>query len=622
MLKEDIRQNLVLMVFAGLMYEVLTPATMIFVIGGILAVSFGIKTSKLVRNLLALGVFASYWISYGKIIDPEVGLNFLTSIIVLKILEKDSDRDRYMIFFGLLLLISAGSLFEKTLTYVLFFGVSFMILIRDFYSFLGQKWRLKDLGKAVIWVLPLTFFMFFSVPRLLNPIPLQGGQTGPGEIGYTPDVNISQIESLEGNNSPAFQVLTNRPLNQEALYWRGNTLISNDGWNWNLASIERGEPRRINAFDVHAGELKQTFRLYKRSDYFFALDAPVALSFGKDIFELPQMKTMTQRRWQWIPRYEVISRAERPSETLEHMGQYLSLPLPRKTKSWIQDNFKGADIKELGRNIQRYFYDKGFSYSLSPGKSSSFEEFMQTKKVGLCSHYASAVAIILRANGIPTRLVSGFMGGTYNQFADFYLVTQNDAHVWVEAFENNRWQRLDPTEWIAPDRVKLGGDAFMQSVRNGVYQKNRYVRMPRIFQDMKQWFGQWDFLFYTWLEQVDYYTQDAWLSRYKFKRQWLFSIIPIMLVVFMGLYSWYLYYLKKKEKESDYQVLWREFYQKMHKRGLTLSTTSLIEAEITIRNSQMKDKEKVLGIWPDLIKETFAGPQGPSSELRKRIRNL
>ncbi len=63
-----------------------------------------------------LGIFASYWLIYGKVIDPEVGLNFLTSVIVLKMLEKESRRDQYMIFFGLILLLSTGALFEKNLT--------------------------------------------------------------------------------------------------------------------------------------------------------------------------------------------------------------------------------------------------------------------------------------------------------------------------------------------------------------------------------------------------------------------------------------------------------------------------------------------------------------------------
>jgi len=109
MLKEDYKQTFVLIVFSFLLMEVLTGATLLFVLVGALIVFFQIRTSKIIRNALAMGVFASYWLKYGKVIDPEIGLNFLTSIIVLKILERETIRDRYMIFFGLLLLISSGS---------------------------------------------------------------------------------------------------------------------------------------------------------------------------------------------------------------------------------------------------------------------------------------------------------------------------------------------------------------------------------------------------------------------------------------------------------------------------------------------------------------------------------
>src|SRR5690606_22539112 len=153
------------------------------------------------------------------------------------------------------------------------------------------------------------------------------------------------------------------------------------------------------------------------------------------------------------------------------------------------------------------------SYSLSPGRSQSFSEFME-RKVGLCSHYASAVALILRAKGIPSRLVSGHMGGSYNRFADFYLVSQNDAHVWVEAQSDGKWLRLDPTEWIAPERVRLGGDAFIESVQEGSFITGRLLRGPRFIQDLRMWFGQWDFLFYQWLEDMDYHSQEAFLLKF------------------------------------------------------------------------------------------------------------
>ena len=613
-------QNIVLLVFTFLMFEVMTPATMIFVVAGIVLVFLHIKTNKLVRNILALGIFASYWITYGKIIDPEVGLNFLTSIIVLKIMERETIRDRYMIFFGLVLLISAGSLFERTITYVIFFTTSFLLLIRDFYGDLGQKARLRDLGISMVWVLPLTFLLFFLVPRMLNPIPFQQGGRNEGEVGYTPDVRVSEVESLASNTNPVFQVLTSRRLKQDELYWRGNTLSYTDGWNWNVMVQDRSDPIRVKDLSVHPNDIKQNFRLFNRSDYFFGLDIPHSVSFNGNNYELGPLKTLNQGRWQWNARYEVISSPEAISNH-EDLQKYLAVNLPRKTKNWIQDTFKGQTLSELHKELRDYFYRQGFAYSLSPGRSASFEEFMQTKKIGLCSHYSSALAIILRTKNIPARLVSGFMGGSYNQYADFYLISQNDAHVWVEVFDQGTWKRVDPTEWIAPDRVQLGGEAFMEGVQNGIFQKTNLTGRLSYLQDLKKWFAQWDYMFYTWLEEMDYYTQEAWLTRFKFKREWLFSVIPMMMVIFMGIYTAFLAYRRRRENPSLHQDTWNLFYQKMGKLGVKISVHSVEDSETILRKSEYPKKDQVLGIWRELVQGSF-GHKKDLKEVFEKIKRL
>lgn len=617
MLKYATPQLVVLIGFAFLLREVLTVPTLIFTLVGVILVLINARTSKLIRNLLALAVFASYWVTYGKIIDPEVGLNFLTSIIVLKILEKESLRDRYMIFFGLLLLISAGSLFERTLTYVFFFAVSFIFLIRDFYRELGQRWKLKDLTLAIIWVLPLTFILFFFVPRLLNPIPFQQNTMGPGEVGYTPDVNISEIESLEGNQSPVFQVSVSKRLDQKDLYWRGNTLSYNDGWNWREMLQDKESPTILLGHTPDSEEIKQSFRLSIRSEYFFALDYPAVVSYGRDHFAFGNLThTLPQSRWSWIQRYDVFSKknVESPESVSKN---YLQVPLPRTLRQKLDQEIKGQTLSEVTLSLQNFILKEKFSYSLSPGRSVSLSDFMQ-KKIGLCSHYASMTALILRIKGIPSRLVSGFMGGSFNEFADFYAITQNDAHVWVEAFSDGKWQRLDPTEWIAPERVQLGGEAFMQNVKEGTFQRASQFQIPKFFRDIKMWFGQWDFKFYQWLEQMDYHTQDAIFAKFKFKREWLFSIIPIIMLTFMLFYMWYLSSRKRLDETSMHQELWDLFFRKLEKRKIPVSRTSFIETEKEIK--KLSDA-KIVEIWNDLTKASF-GNASISPNLKKKIKSI
>lgn len=617
MLKEDWKQNLVLVGFCFLLREFLTFSTLGFVVLGLILVFINKRPNKFLRNLLAVGVFASYWIKYGKIIDPEIGVNFLTSIITLKILEKETVRDRYMIFFGLLLLISAGSLFERSLTYVFFFGISFLILLNDFYSYLNLKWRLKDLIVALLWVFPLTFILFFMVPRILNPIPFQQGTLAPGEIGYTPDVMISEIESLEPNNSPVFHVVTSRRLKEGELYWRANTLSYSDGWNWKENIQDKAPGTEQLGVSQNPNLIKQTFRMYARPEYFFALNYPGVVAFNREILKLNEsMRTLPQRRWDWMQRYEAYSD---PLQVLRDPGtqhHYLQVAMSRKEKARISEMFPGTSLEEVSRSIRAHFQKEKFSYSLSPGKSATFNEFMD-KKIGFCSHYSSAVALILRIKKIPARLVSGFMGGTYNKFADFYLINQNDAHVWVEAFDQGQWKKLDPTEWIAPDRVRLGGEAFVESVSGNIFTGRSFLRLPDFLSELKLWFGQWDFIFYQWLEQMDYHSQEAFFAKLKFKRQWLFSVIPLVMVFFMLIYTWYLATRKSVEKNSPHQDLWKLYLEKMKSRGFELTPVSVNEVKSVIQN----DVDAV-SVFDDLVAMSFAGKKYSEKELKKRIKNL
>lgn len=618
MLKTDWKQNFIVLIFSLLLFDVLTSTTLTFVAFGIMTVIIGLRPNKIIRNIVALAVFGSYWVTYGKIIDPEIGLNFLTSIIVLKILERESERDRYMIFFGLLLLISAGTLFEKTLTYVFFFSLSFLILIQDFYSFLGQPFKLKDFFVTLLWVLPLTIFLFFFVPRLMNPIPFNQNTLVPGEIGYTPDVNISEVGSLQSNNTPVFQVMVSERLKISELYWRGNTLSFNDGWNWKLMPHDKDVPG-FSFGVIEKDYIVQKIRLFTTPEYFFALDLPGYISFGEQYFKLKgDKRTHPQQRFEWVQKYKAYSQTGDSSSFQDNTRRYLQISLSKAEKNKIQKDFSGKNLNEVTYSIKDYFRKNQFSYSLSPGQITGISQFLENK-TGFCSHFASAAAIILRVKGIPTRLISGYMGGNYNSFGDFYLISQNDAHVWVEALENGKWVKLDPTEWIAPDRVQLGGEAFVESVAQRSGATSGLFRLPGFLNVMRQWFQQWDFFFYNWLEQMDYYGQEAWLEKINFKREWLFSAIPLILVFFMLIYTWFLSRKKSQDGKSEYQELWRIFFKRMKKKGFVLSEVNISSTGELIKNSP---DENLKLVWKELVSVSFEGQSKSIKDLKARIRKI
>ncbi|MBA2403972.1 MAG: DUF3488 domain-containing protein, partial [Bdellovibrionales bacterium] len=434
-IRSEIKEAIILLVFVGLMIDTLTSVTIGMIFMGSIMVWFKKRPGPRLRNIITLGLFAAYWLTYGKVIDPEVGMNFLTSIVMLKLLEKETERDRYMIFFGIILLISAGSLFQRSISYVLFFGLSFFILIQDFYRSLKLHARVMDVLQALIWVLPFTAFLFFFVPRMINPFQLEKGGPKEGEVGYTPDVNISQIESLSGNDTPVFQASVEAPIPYNNLYWRGNTLTFSDGWNWPMMPQDRIQLSFTPMVDKDRPMpgIRQKIRVFAQQEFFFGHDRPSQYIIPKGVAELNSVRTLSQNRWQPSFRYQVVSQDS--AITYPHVSNHdLHTGLKAEEKKWINQNFHSTNLPALQKEIQAFFLGKQFSYSLSPGRVESLLDFMENKKIGFCSHYSSAVAQILRTKKVPARLVSGFLGGNYNKFAGFYLVTQNDAHVWVEAY--------------------------------------------------------------------------------------------------------------------------------------------------------------------------------------------
>ncbi len=627
-LRSEVKSILILTLFSYLMWDYLTIATIGFSSLGFVLVGMRIKVPWLLRNIIALAVFGSYWIKYGKVIDPEIGLNFLTSVVVMKLLEKDSLRDSYMIFFGLILLLSAGALFEKSLTYVFFFTSSFAILLYDFYGTLLIKSRTKDLFVGLLWVVPLTCIMFFAVPRMMSPLPFKAGTSSSGEVGYSPNVRISEVESLELNDEPAFQALVDAQLPAEKLYWRGNVLGQTDGWNWSTSHADNLVfPATKVIPEITPGEIRQKMRLFGKEDYYFALDHAEKFYFGGRTISPDDLRSHDQLTDDWNPRYEVVSRIDDGIPREEEASQkYFKVILNKKLREWVDVTFPSTDIAGLRQDIQNYYQKEGFTYSLKPGKVLSFREFMEEKKTGFCSHYASATAIILRARGIPTRLVSGFMGGNFNPYARFYLVTQNDAHVWIEALENGKWTRMDPTAWIVPDRVTLGGEAFLATAAAGAGgTASAFARRFNFkwFRDASLWFNQWDFKFYQWLEEMDYYGQEAFLTRLNFKRKWLYTFAPFVILFFVLIYLWQMKRLERNLGLTLQDSIWKEFVTKVRGKGLELVPVSVKEMERQITGWKHPDRSRVEDLWKKLVSLSFGSEARQTWQtLRKEIKKL
>ena len=118
-----------------------------------------------------------------------------------------------------------------------------------------------------------------------------------------------------------------------------------------------------------------------------------------------------------------------------------------------------GDAIERARAALRLFREAPFYYTLQPPPlgSEGIDDFLFRSRSGFCEHYAGAFVFLMRAAGVPARVVTGYQGGESNPLGDYLIVRQADAHAWAEIWlAGQGWVRVDPTAAVAPERIEDG----------------------------------------------------------------------------------------------------------------------------------------------------------------------
>ena len=265
---------------------------------------------------------------------------------------------------------------------------------------------------------------------------------------------------LMGDDSPAARVqfFGPEPAMQE-MYWRGPVLWDYDGRSWTQPAWMRGiPPAPVTSSNVtwdYQIEIEATDRRQ-----LVALDLPnaapegSALSFDFGLYANRPLSALTRWRIQSSPPvvFEPELQTTMRQRALELPGGYNPRTLVLATQ-WRQE--AGSDDAAIVQRALDYIA-RDFGYTLDtplPGRH-AVDEFLFDEKKGFCEHFSSAFVVLMRAAGIPSRVVTGYVGGTRNTFGDYWIVRQMDAHAWAEVWLPGRgWVRVDPTASVAPERI-------------------------------------------------------------------------------------------------------------------------------------------------------------------------
>ena len=422
----------------------------------------------------ALAVRASFGYLVGR--DPSVA--FLYILVAIKFLETRSPRDgTLLVCLACFLLITPFFYSQSVLAAlamlpaVLLIGVTLDVLsshLRPEAPPFAWKPAVRRSGVMMLQGMPVAALLFVLFPRLAGPLWGLPSDIG-AQTGLSDSMAPGQISELSLSDKVAFRVDFDGVIPAHAQrYWRGPVLSLFDGRTWTADRF----PRRGEITPTAAPVIAYTVTLepnYRPS--LFALDLPAALpvlasgntgtSGGTAILTRDQQLLLSLPVSQSL-RYTQLSilRSSYPTsgaaDDRANRGMGSGNPRTRIFAEHLRAEFPGD--ADYIRAILGWFNREDFVYTLSPPymERDPVDTFLFDTRRGFCEHYASAFVLLLRAAGIPARVVTGYQGGEVNPRGGYMIVRQSDAHAWAEAIVNGRWQRFDPTAAVAPSRIELG----------------------------------------------------------------------------------------------------------------------------------------------------------------------
>lgn len=376
----------------------------------------------------------------------------------------------------------------------------------------GTKLSLALMVAAV----PIMIAGFLFFPRLPPLWSIPNDERG-AQTGMSDEVDPGSVASLAQSTEPAFRVqFEGDPPPRQQWYWRGTTLGDFDGRVWRARFRDRNRfqwPRgQLPLAQPGAEQFEYSVLLEATQQHWlYFLDWPTQVR-GQDAYVLPDGRAARRNSLSQTYRYEAQSAAavSWPNETALQWYQRLPEQGNEALRQWGIElrQTAGSDAAYIDA-ILNHLRTEPFRYTLQPPlypSADSLSDFWFDGRLGFCSHYASAVAYLARVAGIPSRLVGGYLGGTYNQSGDFIQVRQMEAHAWVELWLNGQWQRVDPTAAVAPGRIDLNLDDWLSEDNpSDLPFGARFGRNLGPFNDLRFW---WDSVQYQWQVSILNYQQS------------------------------------------------------------------------------------------------------------------
>ena len=433
-----------------------------------------------VKVVMILSGFVGIYASYGSFVGLEPTVALLLIAFALKLLELSHRKDAYVLLFLGYFICLTQFLFSQDLLVTLYALVSVTVVTTALVAIHRpgeHQFKLGTLHVASVMLLqalPLMIVLFFLFPRFgpLWTVPIKNHTAKTGMSDF---MKPGDVASLSQSADVAFRVKFDGEIPvKSALYWRGLVLSRIEQGVWSALSfydlpanqlrpqevIIGGEPIRYNVI-MEPTQQKWLYGLkYARSDTRTVMQTSDFRLFSPTLIETEFMYTVDS--WTDVPVEETLSDWRRTTETqLPPTGNAKTRKLSLELREEAGSNAAFVDL------VLDRFRVEPYVYTLRPGllpEQDSIDAFLFQSQRGFCEHYASAFVFMMRAAGVPARVVAGYQGGEINPVNKTVIVHQFDAHAWAEVWLASRgWVRVDPTAAISPLRIEFGLEEAMAS---------------------------------------------------------------------------------------------------------------------------------------------------------------
>jgi transglutaminase-like putative cysteine protease len=415
-----------------------------------------------VRIAIFVAGMAAVLLSAGLRLDGGDFITLLAVMAGIKPMEVHNRRDSMIALFLAYFLVIASLFVFETLSMTLYLFVSVWITTGVLIHVNHPTGRIRPqmalASRLLLVAIPLMILLFLLFPRLSGSF-WGAPWSGVGRSGFSSILRIGDVSRLALVDEPAFSVSFDSSIpGVEQLYWRGIVFGRFDGRTWHP-----DRSRRARHQPIAGSHLTRYAVILEPHGYrhLFVLDLPVAETSVATIMDdhtLVARRSVRQRL-----HYSASSFLDfRDDRAAAPGSNTLQLPPGRNPRAvdlgrqWARMHDSAEAVVDAAL---AFFRDNGFVYTLQPDRlgRDAVDDFLFTSRKGFCEHFASAFTVLMRAAGVPSRIVGGYQGGQWNALGGFFTVRQSDAHAWCEVWLSGKgWVRVDPTFAVAPERIDLG----------------------------------------------------------------------------------------------------------------------------------------------------------------------